>query len=97
MQPNRLAVKKYFEHVQIQVTEDPKRVIVPQLSPLTLPNRVTIGGIPATVNFAGIVAGAIGLYQFNIVIPGVAAADQPIQLTLNGVANAQDPFIPIGQ
>ena len=72
-------------------------MIVPQLSPLTLPYRITIGGIPVTVNFAGIVPGATGLDQCNIVIPGVAAGDQPIQLTLNGVANAQDPFIPIGQ
>jgi uncharacterized protein (TIGR03437 family) len=41
-------------------------VVAAQNSPLALPYQVKIGGVPATVNFAGMVAGSIGLYQFNV-------------------------------
>jgi uncharacterized protein (TIGR03437 family) len=71
-------------------------VLAAQNSPLALPYQVTIGGMPANVLFAGMVAGTVGLYQFNVVIPNVPAGDQPIQLTVNGVSNAQNLMITIG-
>jgi uncharacterized protein (TIGR03437 family) len=74
----------------------PPGAIVSKAAPLALPYQVSIGGTAATVSSAESVAGAIGLYQFNIVIPAVAAADQSIQLTVDGVANAQNLFIPVG-
>ena len=43
---------------------------------------VTIGGAPATVQFAGIVAA--GEYQFNVLIPAVADGDQAIVATIAG-------------
>jgi uncharacterized protein (TIGR03437 family) len=47
---------------------------------------VTVGGVPATVQFAGIVT--TGLYQINIVIPaGLTAGDQPVIATVGGVAS----------
>jgi uncharacterized protein (TIGR03437 family) len=75
----------------------PAGVIPSQGSPLTLPYQVSIGGTTAKVSSAGSVPGTLGLYQFNIVIPAVAAGDQSIQLTVNGVANAQNLFLPVGQ
>jgi uncharacterized protein (TIGR03437 family) len=36
--------------------------------------QITIGGVPATVAFAGIVEA--GLYQFNVVIPNAGSGDQ---------------------
>jgi uncharacterized protein (TIGR03437 family) len=72
-------------------------VVATQNAPLTLPFQVRIGGVTAQVPFAGISAGTIGLYQFNIVIPNVAAGDQPIEVTLDGVPNAQNLTIVVGQ
>ncbi len=72
-------------------------VLAAQNSPLASPYQVTIGGVPATVSFAGMVQGTVGLYQFNIVIPNVPAGDQPIALTVNGVSNAQNLMITVGQ
>jgi uncharacterized protein (TIGR03437 family) len=43
---------------------------------------ITIGGVNATVTFAGLVAP--GEYQFNAVVPATLAnADQPIVATYN--------------
>jgi uncharacterized protein (TIGR03437 family) len=50
------------------------------LSPLP---SVTVGGLPATVNFAGLISP--GLYQINVVIPaGLGSGDQPILATYKG-------------
>ena len=47
--------------------------------------KVTIGGVTAKVTFAGLVGP--GLFQLDVQIPaGVSGGDQPIQLTVNGVA-----------
>jgi uncharacterized protein (TIGR03437 family) len=72
-------------------------VVAAQASALTLPYQLKIAGVPATVTFAGLVGGTIGLYQFNVVIPTVAAGDQPIELTVDGVPSAQNLVITIGQ
>ena len=39
----------------------------------------------------------IKLYLFNVVIPIVAAGDQPIDLTVDGIQNAQNLTIVTGQ
>jgi uncharacterized protein (TIGR03437 family) len=47
--------------------------------------QVTIGGQTATVTFAGLVGP--GLFQLDIQIPpGIPAGDQPLILTVNGIA-----------
>ena len=49
---------------------------------------VMIGNAPASVAYAGLVPGLVGVYQFNIVVPqNVQAGDQVIQTTLAGKAN----------
>lgn len=72
-------------------------VMAAQNSPLALPYQMSIGGVTANVSFAGMVQGTVGLYQFNVVIPDVAAGDQAISLTVNGVANGQNLYITVGQ
>jgi uncharacterized protein (TIGR03437 family) len=72
-------------------------VIAAQGSALALPYELRIGGAVAQVTFAGVVGATIGLYQFNVVIPFVPAGEQPIQLTVDGVPNAQNLTIVIGQ
>jgi uncharacterized protein (TIGR03437 family) len=71
-------------------------VVAAQNSPLASSYQLKIGGVPATVNFAGMVAGSIGLYQFNVVVPSVTAGDQTIDLTVDGIGNAQNLYIVIG-
>lgn len=50
---------------------------------------VTIGGVPATVLFAGPVPGLVGLYQINVQVPpGVRAGSAvPIQISMGGVTS----------
>lgn len=71
-------------------------VVASQNAPLALPFQVRIGGVAAQVPFGGISGGTIGLYQFNVVVPNVAAGDQTIELILDGVPNAQNLTIVIG-
>jgi uncharacterized protein (TIGR03437 family) len=48
---------------------------------------VTIGGQPATVDFAGLTPTGIGYYQINVKVPANApSGDQPVVLTADGVA-----------
>jgi len=72
-------------------------VVAAQGSALALPFTLRIGGVVAQVTFAGLVGGTIGLYQFNVVIPNVGTGPQPIDLVIDGVPNAQNLVIFIGQ
>jgi len=54
---------------------------------------VTIGGVPATVEFAGLVAP--GEYQINAVVPLLAAGDQPIVATIGGFSSQTGISIPV--
>ena len=67
--------------------------IVQQTNTLALPLQVNFGTARATVSFAGLAPGAVGLYQFNVIVPTVAANDAlPITFTLGGVAGTQTLF-----
>jgi uncharacterized protein (TIGR03437 family) len=72
-------------------------VVAAGAAPLALAYELRIGGVPASVSFAGIVGGSIGLYQFNVLVPNVPAGDQPIELTVDGVSAGQNLTIVIGQ
>ena len=71
-------------------------VVASQNASLTLPHEIRIAGVPATVTFGGVVAGSIGLYQFNVIIPQVPAGEQPIELVVDGAPNSQQLAIAIG-
>ncbi len=52
---------------------------------LRLPFQILFGGTPATVSYAGLAPGTVGLYQFNVVVPETAAGDAvPITFVVNG-------------
>jgi adhesin/invasin len=58
------------------------------LSLLTGNVQVSIGGKPAQVSYAGVAPGFAGLSQINLIVPaGLAAGDQPIFVTVNGVSS----------
>jgi uncharacterized protein (TIGR03437 family) len=57
---------------------------------------VTIGGLPATVTYDGIAPSFVGLYQFNVTVPNVAASDTvPLTFTLGGIPGTQKLVIPV--
>jgi uncharacterized protein (TIGR03437 family) len=79
------------------VTPDsPAGQIVTQSNKLNGDFQVSFAGTPATVSFAGLTGGYLGLYQFNVVVPKVAASDAvPLTYTLGGAAGPQNLIIPI--
>ena len=73
----------------------PAGQIVGSAAPLTDPAQlhIRIGGVPATVEYAGIVAA--GQYQFNVVIPVLPDGDQPIVADIGGVSTQSGLLITI--
>lgn len=58
--------------------------------PLAIPlaaAAATIGGAAAVVQFIGLTPGNVGLAQANVQVPTVATGDQPLVISLNGVAS----------
>ena len=50
--------------------------------------RVTLGGMPCEVQFAGVAPGFVGVYQVNLRIPaGAAGGLQDVVVSANGVAS----------
>jgi uncharacterized protein (TIGR03437 family) len=70
-------------------------VIVGSPASLAMSFGLTFGTTPATVDFAGLASGAIGLYQFNIRVPDVPDGDQPINVTLGGTPINQTLFLTV--
>lgn len=59
--------------------------------------KVFFGGNAASLTYAGLAPQAVGLYQFNMVVPKVAASDVvPLTFTLDGVAGGQTLYIAVG-
>ncbi|MBI4873823.1 MAG: hypothetical protein HY822_04225 [Acidobacteria bacterium] len=56
--------------------------------PLALPYQVTFGSAVAQVQ-GFLAAGAVGLCQFNVTVPNVAAGDSRIDVAIDGVATGQ--------
>jgi uncharacterized protein (TIGR03437 family) len=76
--------------------DTPAGQIVTVANNLASPFTASFAGVPATVNFAGLTGGFLGLYQFNVVVPNVAASDAvPFTYSLNGVAGPQNLIIAI--
>jgi uncharacterized protein (TIGR03437 family) len=63
---------------------------------LTSPYLLTLGGKTADVSYAGLTPGFAGLYQINFTVPsGLAAGNQALLLTVNGVASPTEAFITV--
>jgi uncharacterized protein (TIGR03437 family) len=58
--------------------------------------QVSLGGVPASVPYAGMALGYVGLYQFNIIVPNVAASDSvSLTFTLGGVSGSQTLYVAV--
>lgn len=65
---------------------DGEAVPLGQLSTAVSAASATIGGTAASVKFIGLTPGNVGLAQADLQVPNVATGDQPVVITLNGVA-----------
>ena len=54
----------------------------------------TIGGVTATVQYAGLVAP--GEYQFNLVVPTLPAGDHVVVLKVNGLSTQANAYLTVG-
>lgn len=60
-------------------------------APCVMTPQVTIGGMQATVVFAGLVEA--GLYQLNVIVPNAGSGDQPLQASVGGAMTQSNLFI----
>jgi uncharacterized protein (TIGR03437 family) len=59
--------------------------------------QIFIGGQLATVSYEGLAPGFVGLYQFNVVVPAVAASDKvPVTFSLGGTLGTQTLYLAVG-
>jgi uncharacterized protein (TIGR03437 family) len=71
----------------------PAGQIVQQSNALTSPLQVFFGQTPAALLYQGLAPGAVGLYQFNVVVPNVVNSDAiPITFPLGGATGTQTLF-----
>jgi trimeric autotransporter adhesin len=62
----------------------------------TLPNvSFRVGGAKATVEYAGLAGGFVGLYQFNIVVPSGVTGDALLEVSVDGVPITQTLFLAV--
>jgi uncharacterized protein (TIGR03437 family) len=72
----------------------PAGQIVQAGNALVPPFHVSIGGTQATVAYAGMAPGEVGLYQFNVVVPKLNTTGAArLTFTLDGVAGTQVLYI----
>ena len=57
--------------------------------------RIRIGGVEATVEYAGLASGYVGLYQFNFVVPSSSSGDVRFEILLDGVPIQQILYLPL--
>jgi uncharacterized protein (TIGR03437 family) len=68
----------------------PTDQLVAQATPLANSVQITIGGIAASVQFAGLTES--GLYQFNVVVPNLPNGDAAVVAQIGGVKSAGVPI-----
>ena len=66
-------------------------VTVPSAS-VTYP-VVTVGGVPAQVAYAGVIAA--GLYQFNVIVPNAGSGEKLLQATVGGLSTQPNIYLAI--
>jgi uncharacterized protein (TIGR03437 family) len=58
---------------------------------------ISFGGAVATVVYAGLSPGSVGLYQFNVVVPTLPPSDRtPVSFNLGGTLSTQIMYIAVG-
>lgn len=74
----------------------PAGQIEEQSNNLQSPFQISFAGVPAKIAYQGLVATFIGLYQFNVVVPSVAASDTvPLTFSVGTTSGTQTLIIPV--
>jgi len=74
----------------------PAGQITPETNALTLPFHLFFGTTEATVSYAGLAPDAVGLYQFNVLVPSVSSNDTtPVTFTLGGLSGTQTLYLAV--
>lgn len=77
--------------------DNPAGILVTAANQISGTLQISFAGTPATVNYEGLAGGFLGLYQFNVVVPNIAANDQtPVTFSLNGIPGTQTLMVAIG-
>jgi len=71
--------------------------IVRNANAVVLPLQIYFGDTAATVTYAGLAPGTLGLYQINVVVPQVTGNAIPLRFKLNGTDGAQSLFTSVGK
>jgi len=71
--------------------------IAPAFTSLTNKPTFLFGQTAATVSYAGLAPGLVGLYQFNIAVPNVPPADYALTVQVGSVTANQSLFITVSQ
>jgi uncharacterized protein (TIGR03437 family) len=75
----------------------PAGTIASGVSSLQNPPTFHLGSATATVQYAGLVSGLVGLYQFNLVVPNVPGGDVPLTMDAGGVSANEGLLVTVGQ
>jgi uncharacterized protein (TIGR03437 family) len=73
----------------------PSGQLVATPAPLANPVQITIGGLPASVTYSGLVQP--GLYQFNVTVPAVPNGDATVLATIGGVPTQKGVSLTVQQ
>ncbi|HMD71655.1 MAG TPA: hypothetical protein VKF41_09955 [Bryobacteraceae bacterium] len=74
----------------------PAGQIVQQTNTLTSSFHILLGPVEAAVQYDGLAPSAVGLYQFNVVVPNIVSSDStPVTFTLGGAAGTQTLYIAV--
>lgn len=75
----------------------PAGQIVQQANTLQSPIQVFFAGTPARVTYNGLTPTFVGLYQFNVVVPNVAASNAvPLTFSVGSTTGSQNMVIAVG-
>ncbi|MBZ5608831.1 MAG: IPT/TIG domain-containing protein [Acidobacteriia bacterium] len=75
----------------------PAGVITPLQNSLQNAATFRFGHTAATLSYAGLAPGYVGLYQFNIVVPNVSSGDMPLNVDVGGASLNQPLYITVSQ
>jgi uncharacterized protein (TIGR03437 family) len=74
----------------------PAGTIAPSQNSLQFTPTFIFGQTQATLQYDGLAPGFVGLYQFNIKVPNVGAADVPLNVSVGGTTLGQSLYITVG-
>jgi len=74
----------------------PAGLVVASAAPLANP-RVLFGDRPGEVLFGGLAPGAVGLYQFNVIVPPGISGDVSLSVTAGGATSRQSLRLTIAE